>query len=82
MIALEELLRQMKGLERRDLVRWVENRWVLPERNVDHASCPVSFGGAPVEHQKVIDSGADRQRIRHHYNRCAPRFKPRLLSHG
>jgi chaperone modulatory protein CbpM len=32
MIALDELLRQMKGLDRRDLARWVENRWVLPER--------------------------------------------------
>jgi chaperone modulatory protein CbpM len=32
MIAFDELLRQMKGLERRDLIRWVENRWVLPER--------------------------------------------------
>ena len=35
MIALDELLRQMKGLDRRDVVRWVENRWVLPERR-DH----------------------------------------------
>src|SRR5947208_14235409 len=32
MIALDELLRQMKELDRGDLVRWVENRWVLPER--------------------------------------------------
>ena len=32
MIALDELLHQMKGLDRRDLIRWVENRWVLPER--------------------------------------------------
>jgi chaperone modulatory protein CbpM len=32
MIAFDELLRQMKGLDRRDLIRWVENRWVLPER--------------------------------------------------
>ena len=32
MIALDDLLLQMKGLDRRDLVRWVENRWVLPER--------------------------------------------------
>ena len=31
MIALDELLRQMKGLHRRELMRWVENRWVLPE---------------------------------------------------
>jgi chaperone modulatory protein CbpM len=32
MIALDELLRQIRGLDRRDLIRWVENRWVLPER--------------------------------------------------
>ena len=32
MIAFDELLRQIKGLDRRDLMRWVENRWVLPER--------------------------------------------------
>jgi len=32
MIAIDELLRQMKGLDRHELMRWVENRWVLPER--------------------------------------------------
>jgi chaperone modulatory protein CbpM len=32
MIAFDELLRQMQGLDRRELMRWVENRWVLPER--------------------------------------------------
>jgi chaperone modulatory protein CbpM len=32
MIGLDELLRQIKGLDRRDLIRWVENRWVLPEQ--------------------------------------------------
>ena len=32
MIAFDDLLRQMRGLDRRDLMRWVENRWVLPER--------------------------------------------------
>lgn len=33
MIALEELLDRLMGLDRRELVRWVENRWVLPERH-------------------------------------------------
>jgi chaperone modulatory protein CbpM len=33
MIALEELLLRVKGLDRRELTRWVENRWVLPERH-------------------------------------------------
>ena len=32
MIVLEELLDRFAGLDRRELVRWVENRWVLPER--------------------------------------------------
>ena len=32
MIALEELLDRFAGLDRRELTRWVENRWVLPER--------------------------------------------------
>jgi chaperone modulatory protein CbpM len=32
MIALDDLLNRFGGLDRRDLVRWVENRWVLPER--------------------------------------------------
>jgi chaperone modulatory protein CbpM len=31
MIALDELLGRVRGLDRRDLVQWVENRWVLPE---------------------------------------------------
>ena len=32
MISLEDLLRRHAGLDRRELVAWVENRWVLPER--------------------------------------------------
>ncbi len=33
MIVFEELLARFGGLERRELTRWVENRWVLPERH-------------------------------------------------
>jgi chaperone modulatory protein CbpM len=33
MIALDDLLRRLHGLEHAELVRWVENRWVLPERH-------------------------------------------------
>jgi len=33
MIALEELLGRLQGLDRIELTRWVENRWVLPERH-------------------------------------------------
>lgn len=32
MIAFDDLLVRLKGLDRRELARWVENRWVLPER--------------------------------------------------
>src|SRR5215469_9826562 len=32
MIALDDLLHRFGGLDRQDLIRWVENRWVLPER--------------------------------------------------
>jgi len=33
MIGFDELLARLRGLERRELVRWVENRWVLPEQH-------------------------------------------------
>jgi len=32
MISLEDLLHRHTALDRRELVAWVENRWVLPER--------------------------------------------------
>ena len=32
MISFEDLLHRYKGLDRRELVHWVEDRWVLPER--------------------------------------------------
>jgi chaperone modulatory protein CbpM len=32
MISLEDLLRRHSGLDRGEVVAWVENRWVLPER--------------------------------------------------
>ena len=32
MIALEALVGQFSGLDRIELLRWIENRWVLPER--------------------------------------------------
>ena len=35
MMALEDLLHRFQGLDRRELTRWVENRWVLPERRND-----------------------------------------------
>ena len=33
MISLEDLLRRHTTLDRREVVAWVENRWVLPERH-------------------------------------------------
>ena len=35
MIALNELLGRVQGLERQELVRWVENQWVLAEQHGD-----------------------------------------------
>jgi len=35
-IGFDELLLRMHGLERRELTRWVENRWVLPERHAEN----------------------------------------------
>jgi len=35
MIGFDELLTRHRGLERRELTRWVENRWVLPERHAE-----------------------------------------------
>jgi chaperone modulatory protein CbpM len=35
MIGFDELLLRFRDLERRELSRWVDNRWVLPERHAD-----------------------------------------------
>jgi chaperone modulatory protein CbpM len=35
MIAFDELLARFRDLERRDLVHWVEESWVLPERRAE-----------------------------------------------
>jgi chaperone modulatory protein CbpM len=35
MIGFDELLVRLRGLERRELTHWVENRWVLPERHAE-----------------------------------------------
>jgi chaperone modulatory protein CbpM len=35
MIAFEDLLQRLQGIDRRELTQWVENRWVLPERHSD-----------------------------------------------
>ena len=32
MIGLDELVRRIGGLERTELTRWIENRWIVPER--------------------------------------------------
>jgi chaperone modulatory protein CbpM len=33
---IDELARHVAGLDRTELVRWVENRWVLPEHEGGH----------------------------------------------
>jgi chaperone modulatory protein CbpM len=35
MIVFDDLLNRFRDLERRELTRWVENRWVLPERHAE-----------------------------------------------
>ncbi len=40
MIAIDELLRRFAGLQQAELSRWVENRWILPERDVGHDAEP------------------------------------------
>jgi chaperone modulatory protein CbpM len=35
MIGIDELLARFRDLERRELSRWVENRWVLPEHRAE-----------------------------------------------
>jgi chaperone modulatory protein CbpM len=35
MIGFDEVLIRYRGLERRELVRWVEERWILPERHAE-----------------------------------------------
>jgi chaperone modulatory protein CbpM len=35
MIALDELLSRVHGLDQHELVHWVENRWVLAEKDGD-----------------------------------------------
>ena len=36
MIGIDELTRLVAGLNRSDLVRWVENRWIMPEEAGGH----------------------------------------------
>lgn len=35
MIGFDEVLVRIRGLERRELIHWVESRWVLPERHAE-----------------------------------------------
>jgi chaperone modulatory protein CbpM len=35
MIGFDEVLVRYRGLERSELIRWVEERWVLPERHAE-----------------------------------------------
>ena len=63
MIAFDDLLRAFRGLDRRELVRWIENGWVLPERRgeswifheVDVARVELIF---EIRHEFAIDEEA------------------------
>jgi chaperone modulatory protein CbpM len=35
MIGFDDVLTRYRSLERRELIRWVEERWVLPERHAE-----------------------------------------------
>ena len=35
MIGLDDLVRRFAGLQRTEVTRWIENRWILPERQGD-----------------------------------------------
>ena len=63
MIAFDELLSRLAGLDRGELARWVENRWVLPEqhgetwlfREVDVARVELIL---EIRHEYAIDDEA------------------------
>src|SRR5271166_2743666 len=63
MIVFEELLHRVHGLDRSELARWVENRWVLPQRRdetwifdeVDAARVELIF---EIRHEFAIDDEA------------------------
>jgi chaperone modulatory protein CbpM len=33
MIGLDDLIRRFGGLERTEIVRWIDNRWIVPDEN-------------------------------------------------
>ena len=35
MIGLDDLVRRFAGLQRTEVTRWIENRWILPEQQGD-----------------------------------------------
>jgi chaperone modulatory protein CbpM len=63
MISFDDLLVHLRGLDRGELVSWVENRWVLPERRnetwvfheVDVARVELILD---IRHQFAIDDAA------------------------
>ena len=42
MIGVDEVVRRCAGLDRAELRRWIENRWVVPERAADTPPTPAS----------------------------------------
>ena len=63
-IGLDELVRRFAGLERTELTRWIENRWVLPE--------PHTAQGAGEARDLAVPRGRRRP------GRADPRNPPRI----
>jgi chaperone modulatory protein CbpM len=63
MISLDDLLARLEGLDRHEIDRWIENRWILPERRgetwvfheVDVARVELIF---EIRHEFAIDDEA------------------------
>ena len=63
MMGADELLRRLSGLERAELTRWVENRWVMPDeaggswefREVDVARIELIL---EIRHEFAVDDEA------------------------
>jgi chaperone modulatory protein CbpM len=63
MIALDDLLLRLAGLDRREIDRWIDNGWILPERRgetwvfheVDVARVELIF---EIRHEFAIDEEA------------------------
>jgi chaperone modulatory protein CbpM len=64
MIALDEVLARLHGLDRYELGRWVENRWVLAERRGDRLLfCEVDVARIELIHEIRRDFAVDDEAV-------------------